>query len=144
MAGSVPSLSPQQALIYLMVMTSASDGVISQRELRAIGRVVRSFPLFDEGDEANLVQTAEECGQLMSSEGGLHKVLEAAKGALPAHLGETAYAAVVDIVTADEEMDLAEIRVLDLVRQTLNISDEGAAAIEHAARARHMTIEPVG
>lgn len=143
MADGVVRLTPQEAIIYLMVMASASDGAIKDEELRTIGRVVRSFPLFSDADEASLVETAEACGALMSSEGGLHKVLEAAASALPKHLGETAYAAVVDVVTADESLDLTEIRVLELIRNALNISDEGAQAIEHAARARHLTVDGV-
>ncbi|MEM9233457.1 MAG: tellurite resistance TerB family protein, partial [Pseudomonadota bacterium] len=108
-----------------------------------IGRVVRSFPMFTDDDEQELVKTAEGAGQLMSSDGGLHKVIEAAREALPQHLVETAYAAVVDVVTADENLDMTEIRVLELIRDALKVSDEGAAAIEHAARARHMTLEEI-
>ena len=144
MAEGVASLTPQEAVIYLMVMTSASDGSISNGELRTIGRVVRSFPLFSDADEQSLVETSEACGRLMSSEGGLHKVLEAAATALPSHLGETAYAAVVDVVTADDNLDITEIRVLELIRNALKVADDGAAAIEHAARARHLTVESVG
>lgn len=140
MAEGVASLTPQEAVIYLMVMTSASDGSIKDEELRTIGRVVRSFPLFSSADENGLVETAEACGALMSSDGGLHKVLESAAVALPKHLAETAYAAVVDVVTADESLDVTEIRVLELIRNALGVPDDGAAAIEHAARARHMTI----
>ncbi len=143
MADSVVKLTPQEAIIYLMVMISASDGTIRETELRTIGRVVRSFPLFSDEDERSLVEYAEACGALMSSDGGLHKVLAAAEAALPSHLGETAYAAAVDVVTADEELDPTEIRVLELIRNCLNVSDDGAQAIEHAARARHMTIDPV-
>jgi tellurite resistance protein len=141
MAQSVAVLTPQEAVIYLMVTTSASDGNITEQELRTIGRVVRSFPLFSDADEQALVRTAEAAGELMSSEAGLHKVIEAAAKALPAHLAETAYAAVVDVVTADEQLKMEEIRMLELVRDALKVSDEGAAAIEHAARARHMTLE---
>lgn len=141
MAETVVNLTPQEAVIYLMVMTSASDGTIAEAELRAIGRVVRSFPMFSSADEQGLVSTSEAAGKLMSSDGGLHKVIAAAAAALPAHLGETAYAAVVDVVTADEALDMTEIRVLELIRDALKVDDEGAAAIEHAARARHMTIE---
>lgn len=140
MAEGAPALTPQEAVIYLMVMTSASDGTINDAELRTIGRVVRSFPLFSEADEMGLVQTAEACGKLMASEGGLHKVLESAAKALPDHLGETAYAAVVDVVTADENLDITEIRVLELIRDALDVPDDGAQAIEHSARARHMTV----
>lgn len=141
MADGVARLTPQEAVIYLMVLASASDGAIKDEELRTIGRVVRSFPMFSDADEAGLVETAEACGSLMSSDGGLHKVLEAAASALPKHLGETAYAAAVDVVTADEGLDMTEIRVLELIRNALNVSDDGAQAIEHAARARHLTVD---
>ncbi|MCB2096421.1 MAG: tellurite resistance TerB family protein [Parvularculaceae bacterium] len=143
MADAAPKLTPQEAVIYLMVMASASDGRMSERELRSIGRVVRSFPLFSAEDEASLVEMSEACGELMSSEGGLHKVLAAAAAALPSHLGETAYAAVVDVITADENLEMTEIRVLELIRTALHVDDDGAEAIERAARARHMTIDNV-
>lgn len=141
MAEAAPKLTPQEAIIYLMVTASASDGRMSEKELRSIGRVVRSFSLFDGADEAVLVKTAEACGRLMSSEDGLHKVLTAASAALPRHLNETAYAAAIDVITADENLDMTEIRVLELIRNELDVDDEGAAAIERAARARHMTVE---
>ncbi|MEM9810867.1 MAG: tellurite resistance TerB family protein [Pseudomonadota bacterium] len=141
MATSTPSLTPQEAVIYLMILASASDGQITESELRTVGRVVRSFPLFDDDDERRLVEYTEGAGKLMSSESGLHKVMEAAAQALPPHLVETAYAAVVDVVTADENLNLEELRILELIRDALKISDDGAAAIEHAAQARHMTTE---
>lgn len=143
MAETAPKLTPQEAVIYLMVMASASDGRMSERELRSIGRVVRSFSLFSDADEQSLVDLAEACGALMSSDGGLQKVLTAASSAIPGHLGETAYAAVVDVITADEGLEMTEIRVLELIRNTLEVDDDGAAAIERAARARHMTIDAV-
>lgn len=142
-ADHAPRLTCQEAIIYLMVTASASDGRMSERELRSIGRVVRSFSIFDGADEERLVDTAEACGRLMSSDGGLHKVLASAASAIPAHLTETAYAAAVDVVTADGGLAMTEIRVLELIRTTLNITDDGAAAIEHAARARHMTLDAV-
>ncbi|MEM6914245.1 MAG: tellurite resistance TerB family protein, partial [Pseudomonadota bacterium] len=134
-------LTPQEAVIYLMIMASASDGSIHDAELRAIGRVVRSFPLFDAEDEQELTGHSDRAAQLMASDGGLHKVIDAAKAALPSHLVETAYAAVVDVVTADEALNPEEIRILEIIRDGLSVGDDGAAAIEHAARARHMTIE---
>jgi len=99
--------------------------------------------MFSDADENDLVKMSEACGQLMASEDGLHRVLAASSAALPAHLNETAYAAVVDVVTADENLAPTEIRVLELIRNALTVPDDGAQAIEHAARARHMTVEAV-
>lgn len=144
MGERVAMLTPQEAIIYLMIMASASDGRITDRELRSTGRVVRSYPLFSGADEQGLVVTAEACGRLMSSSGGLHKVLEAAAAAIPAHLNETAYAAVIDVISADESLAMTEIRVLELIREALAVGDEGAGAIERSARARHMTVETIG
>ena len=131
MATTTPQLTPQEAIIYLMVTASASDGSINASELRTIGRVVRSFPVFTQENEETLVQISERAGELMASDGGLQKVMDASAAALPEHLGETAYAAVVDVVTADESLNLEEIRMLELIRDALGVSDEGAAAIEH-------------
>ena len=141
MATGTPQLTPQEAIIFLMIATSASDGSINSSELMTIGRVVRSFPVFSTEHEEDLVKMSEDAAALMGSEGGLHKLMEAAGQVLPEHLVETAYAAVVDVVTADESINLEELRMLELVRDALKVSDEGAAAIEHAARARHMTLE---
>lgn len=135
------TLTPQEAIIYLMVMAAASDGDMRDTEIRTIGRVVRTFPIFTDADEQGLVSTAGAAGRLMASEVGLHKVFEAAQAALPPHLRETAYAAMVDVVTADETLDMTELRVLEMARGTLMISDEGAGAIERAAQARHMTLD---
>lgn len=136
------TLTPQEAIIYLMVMAAASDGNMRDEEIRTIGRVVRTFPIFTEADEQGLVSTAAAAGRLMASEDGLHKVFDAASDALPAHLRETAYAAMVDVVTADESLDMTELRILDMARGALTISDDGASAIERAAQARHATQKP--
>ncbi|MEL7128376.1 MAG: tellurite resistance TerB family protein [Pseudomonadota bacterium] len=143
MTSPAQTLSAQDAIIYLMVTASAADGEIADAELKAIGRVVQSFPVFSPADAETLVQTAGACGDLMSSEGGLQKVLDVAKASIPSHLTETAYAAVVEVTAADEGLTMSELRILDLVRQALEISDEGASAIERATRARHMTIDTV-
>lgn len=134
------TLNPSEAIIYLMVMTSASDGDMRDDEMRTIGRVVRSFPLFSESDEQGLVSTAAACGRMMSGQDGLHKVFDAAEAALPTHLRETAYAAMVDVVTADGNLDRTELHMLEMARTKLSISDDGASAIEHAARVRHATL----
>ncbi len=138
----IVALTPQDAIITLMVLTAASDGDMRDVEFRTIGRVVRSFSLFSQSDEENLVETARIAGCLMSAENGLANVFAAARQALPLHLRETAYAAMVDVVTADENLNMTELRVLEMARERLDISDEGAQAIEHSARVRHATLTP--
>ena len=55
------SLSPQEALIYVMVVTAAADRDMTDRELKRIGDQVRNLPVFADFDESELVPSAEEC-----------------------------------------------------------------------------------
>ena len=62
------------------------------------------------------------------------------KSALPAKLRETAYAIACDLVASDGEASQEELRVLELLRDRLNIEQLIAAAIERSARARFRTL----
>ena len=47
------TLTPQQALIYAMITTSASDNSMTDAELRRIGWVVKELPAFRDFDETH-------------------------------------------------------------------------------------------
>ncbi|TIU62544.1 MAG: Tellurite resistance protein TerB, partial [Mesorhizobium sp.] len=54
-------LTPHEALIYLMVITSASDRDMTDVELARIGDVVRSWPVFVDFNQDRLVAVAQAC-----------------------------------------------------------------------------------
>ena len=60
--------------------------------------------------------------------------------ALPERLFETAYALACDVAAADGSLGQGELRLLEEVREELDIDRLHAAAIERGARARHMTL----
>ena len=62
--------SAHEALIYLMVVTSASDRDMTDVELARIGDVVKSWPIFEGFREDRLVKVAQDCQQLLHEEGG--------------------------------------------------------------------------
>ncbi|MFP3945106.1 MAG: tellurite resistance TerB family protein [Alphaproteobacteria bacterium] len=132
------AISPQTALIYVMVLVSAADASMSDNELRTIGNIVGTFPVFSGMDKERLIKAAEECGAIMSEDDGLETVLGLAKDALPEKLRETAYAFAVEVATADDRLGQEELRVLELIRARLSIDRLAAGAIERSARARHM------
>lgn len=134
------SLSAHEALIYLMVVTSASDRDMTDVELARIGAVARSWPIFEGFDEDRLVGVAQNCQKMLHREGGLSGVLSAARDAIPEHLHDTAYALAFDVATADLEMRMEEVRVLQRLRQHLSIDAASIAAIERATKARHRTL----
>ncbi len=135
------TITHHAALIYLMVIVSAADGGMTDEELRTIGETVTKLPVFADFDKEKLVRVAEECGAIMEEQdGGLQAVLGLAKEALPKKLHETAYAVAVEVATADNKLGQEELRVLELIRHTLEIDRLYAGAIERSARARHMTL----
>ncbi len=136
----MPQISPQDALIHLMVTMSAADRLMSDHELAKIGNIVRMLPAFDGFDPDTLVQVTRECTRLLQQEEGLNTIIDNAFEALPRHLHETAYAIAVEVAAADLEVSQEELRLLELLRSRLQIDRLSAAAIERGARARHQRL----
>jgi tellurite resistance protein len=131
------TISHNAALIYVMVIVSASDGVMSGKELKTIGDLVKSLPVFREFEHHNLVHMSQECAAILTEKDGLNAALGLIKEALPEHLRETAYWLGLEIALADSRVALEEIRVLEMIRRTLGVERLEAAALERAARARY-------
>ncbi len=136
----MPKITPHEALIYVMITTAAADRQISDRELDRIAQIVRHLPVFMGYDVDNLAKTAERCGDVLSDEEGLDDMFELIASALPKKLYETAYALAVEVAAADLRVPDEEIRLLELLRDALNLDKLVTAAIERSARARHQTL----
>jgi len=129
-----------RALIYTMVVVSAADSEMPEAELRIIGDIVGDLPIFRDFDKRELSRILQDCTELISRENGLEQILKVIKSALPAKLRETAYAIACDLVASDGEASQEELRVLELLRDRLNLEPLIAAAIERGARARFRTL----
>ena len=136
----MPSPTPHEALIYLMVITSASDRDMTDVELARIGDVVRSWPVFEDFKQDRLVPVAQACQKLLQEKDGLEGVLAQIAEALPERLRDTAYAAAFEVAAVDLEMRLEEVRVLQLIRRQLDLDTLTVAAICRAAKARLRTL----
>jgi tellurite resistance protein len=133
------TISHHAALIYVMVVVSASDGNMSETELRAMGNLVQTLPVFRDFEEHRLLAVSQECASILAEQDGLEAVLGLVKDALPDHLCDTAYWLALEIALTDAQVRLEEIRVVELLRRTLNLERLVAAALERAARARYQT-----
>jgi len=131
------TISHHSALIYVMVLIAASDRVMSEKEMRAIGDLVKHLPVFADFEEHRLVHVSQECASILQEKDGLDAVLGLVKEALPDHLRETAYWLALEIALSDSRVMLEEVRVLELIRRTLGIERLEAAALERGARARY-------
>lgn len=133
----MPRLSTQEAIVFLMVITSASDRDMTDAELARIGQVVRTWPVFEDFDEHRLIEVAQDCQRRLHEPEGLEGVLAKMRRSIPDRLHDTAYAAAFEVAVVDLEMRLEEVRVLQLVRQHLDVDSLTVAAIERAAKARY-------
>ena len=136
----MPVPTTHEALIYLMVIASASDREMSDAELGLIGAVVRSWPVFEDFDADRIIDVAQDCQRLLNDTEGLDGVLDLVADVLPARLRDTAYAAAFEVAAADLEMRLEEVRVLQLIRRRLDLDTLTVAAIAQGAKARHRTL----
>lgn len=134
------SLTPHEALIYVMVTTSAVDRNMTDLEFARMGAIASQLPVFAGFDENRLVPISEECGAALAGDDGLDDVLTAVAEALPKKLYETAYALAVDIAAVDLDVTQEELRFLSLLRDALGLEKLVVAAIERGARARHQIL----
>ncbi|MDB4196905.1 tellurite resistance TerB family protein [Ascidiaceihabitans sp.] len=130
-------MTPQDALVAVMIAVSASNEDIRTAELIKIQSAVNMLPVFADFDVDHLKSISQVVLDLFEQEDGLDALFGLVREALPERLYETAYALACDVAAADGALDEAELRLLEEIRYELNIDRLHAAAIERGARARH-------
>ena len=130
-------MTPQDALVAVMIAVSASNEDIRTAELIKIQSAVNMLPVFADFDVDHLKSISQVVFDLFEQEDGLDALFGLVREALPVRLYETAYALACDVAAADGALDEAELRLLEEIRYELNIDRLHAAAIERGARARH-------
>lgn len=131
------TISPYTALVYVMVVVSASDREMPDSELKRIGEIVRTSPAFSGYDPDALIRDARNCTAILQQEDeGLDAVLGLVREAMPSTHLDTAYALACEVAAADGRFTREEIRTLELIRIGLGIDRLRAAAIELATEAR--------
>lgn len=131
------TISPHTALVYVMVVVSASDRKMPDSELRRIGEIVRTAPVFSGYDPDSLIRDARNCTAILQQEDeGLDAVVGLVREAIPTTHLDTAYALACEVAAADARFTREEIRILELIHIGLGIDRLRAAAIELATEAR--------
>jgi len=139
---TVEALSPQDALVAVMIATSASDQNMTDSELVSITGIIDVLPVFEGYDRDHIATVSNLVGDLFEEEDGLDALIGLVEQSLPDHLRETAYALACDIAAADKRVNMNELRFLEMLRHDLRVGRLAAAAIERGARARHQRLEP--
>ena len=137
------SMTAQDSLVALMIAVSATDENIRTAELVQISNIVNNLPVFATYDPDMLPIISRTVFDLLEQEDGLDALFGLIRDALPEGLFETAYAMACDVAAADGKISAQEGRMLEEIREELDIDRLHAAAIERGARARYMTL-PIG
>lgn len=140
MTTDLPSLSPCDALVAVMVAVSASDENMRTAELVAIQRMVDHAPIFADYDDDRIRPVSQTVMTLFEEEDGLDAFFGLIREALPEKLYETAYALACDVGAANGRLYEGEIAMLAEIRDQLNVVRLHAAAIELSARVRHRVL----
>lgn len=133
-------VSVQEALIYVMVIVSASDNAMTDKELATIGDMIKMLPVFETYDGNRIIPAAQRCGDILQEENGLSLVLELVGDVLPPSLYDTAYALAVEVAAADLHVEQEELRILQMLRDRFRLDKLTIAAIERSAIARHRKV----
>ena len=137
MSLDLPSFSPCDALVAVMVAVSASDHNLRTAEMVAIERIVNHTPVFADYDIDRIRAVSQTVITLFEEEDGLDALFGLIGSALPGRLFETAYVLACDVASADGRLTEDELRMLGEIREVLELDRLHAAAIELAAKARH-------
>lgn len=130
-------IKPQEALIYVMTTMCVADRGLDPVELRAIRFQVEQLPVFAGFAADDLPRTVNAAASVLTDADGIARILSLAAASLPKPLHETAYALAVEIASADVAARQEELRLLEMLRDVLEVSPLAAAAIEHSARVRY-------
>ncbi|WP_134681328.1 tellurite resistance TerB family protein [Paracoccus ravus] len=140
MSENLPSFSPCDALVAVMVGVSASDQNLRTAELVAIERAVNHTPVFANYDIDRIRPVSQTVMSLFEEEDGLDALFGLVRASLPERLYDTAYLLACDVAASDGRLGEIEAEMLAEIREQLEIDRLHSAAIELAARARHRVL----
>ena len=131
------TISPESALVYIMVTVSASDEQMRDSEVARITGIVEYLPAFRHYNRDKLELDTQTCfAILQSEEEGLDAVLGLVEEATPESHYDLVYALACEVAASDGSLSQEELRLLEMIRHYLNIDRLTAAAIERGTASR--------
>ncbi len=132
---SSDAINAPEALVLTMVLVSAADGGITDREIGIMSGLVQTLPAFQDF-------TTERAAELLNDDDGLAHAGRLLRAALNPKLRETAYALACEVVAGGEGSRRQSIEMLDFVRGELGLDQLITAGIERGVRARYQRVDP--
>ena len=136
------SVNAPEALVLTMVLVSATDGGISDREIGIMSGLVQTLPAFQEFTGDQLADVTDRAASLLNDDDGLAHAARLMRSALTPKLRETAYALACEVVAGGTGARRQSLDMLDFVRGELGLDTLISAAIERGVRARYQRVDP--
>ena len=138
---SEDAIDAPEALVLTMVLVSAADGGITDREIGIMSALVQTLPAFQDFTKGALADVTERAVDLLHDDDGLAHAARLMRAALKPKLRETAYAFACEVVAGGQGARRQSLDMLDFVRGELGLDQLVSAAIERGVRARYQRVE---
>jgi tellurite resistance protein len=136
------TINAPEALVLTMVLVSAADGGITDREIGIMSGLVQTLPAFQDFTTEELADVTERAADLLNDDDGLAHAARLMRAALTPKLRETAYALACEVVAGGEGSRRQSMDMLDFVRGELGLDQLITAGIERGVRARYQRVDP--
>jgi tellurite resistance protein len=131
------TIKASEALVLTMVLVSAADGGMTDREIGIMSGLVQTLPVFQDFTSEELSDVTERAAGLLQDDDGLAHAARLMRAALTSKLRETAYALACEVVAGGQGARKQSLEMLEYVRGELGLDSLISAAIERGVRARY-------
>jgi len=135
-------ISAPEALVLTMVLVSAADGGMTDREIGIMSGLVQTLPAFQDFTSEQLADVSERAVSLLHEDEGLAHAGRLMAAALSPKLRETAYVLACEVAAGGQGARRQTQDMLDFVRSELSLDTLITAAIERGVRARYQRVDP--
>jgi tellurite resistance protein len=136
------SIDAPEALVLTMVLVSAADGGMTDREIGIMSGLVQTLPAFQQFTSQQLADVTERAASLLHEDDGLAHAARLIRAALKTKLRETAYVLACEVVAGGQGERSQSLDMLDFVRGELGLDPLISTAIERGVRARYQRVDP--
>jgi len=134
-------LSPQDAIIAIMIGATLSDETVSTSELLTIERTIFHLPAFRNYDADRIPLLFQAVVELFQEEDGLDAFLGLIKDGLPERMSPTAYLLACDIIAADGRFKIEESRFLEELALALELNTSQTREMLRSTAYRYRALE---
>jgi len=134
-------LTAPEALVLTMVLVSAADGGMTDREIGIMSGLVQTLPTFQDFTSEGLADVTDRAVRLLHDDDGLAHAARLIRSALTNKLRETAYALGCEVVAGGRGARRESLDMLEFVRGELGLDPLISAAIERGVRARYQRVD---